>query len=140
LSKHDFPGNVRELQNAIERSFYVTNGVMITEVTLETTHHATAGADEAQLWFKDISEGRKDFWTAVHTRYKRRDISRETILAFVDFGLRNTRGSYKGIAERFRFKEKDYRRFMDFLRRNDCLLDFRPYRKGNTGSSDAIEN
>jgi hypothetical protein len=23
----------------------------------------------------------------------------------------------------------DYRRMMDFLRRNDCVLDFRPYRK-----------
>jgi hypothetical protein len=33
------------------------------------------------------------------------------------------------MASLFRLKGKDYRRFMDFLRRNDCLLDFRPYRK-----------
>ena len=33
------------------------------------------------------------------------------------------------MASMFRLKEKEYRRFMDFLRRNNCLLDFRPYRK-----------
>jgi hypothetical protein len=45
------------------------------------------------------------------------------------FGLRSTRGSYKNMASMLQLREKDYRRFMDFLRRNDCLLDFRPYRK-----------
>ena len=81
-------------------------------------------------WFKELSEGRKDFWSAIHNRYKRRDISREKILALVDLGLRSTRGSYKNLATTFHLKERDYRRFMDFLRRNECLLDFRPYRKG----------
>jgi hypothetical protein len=85
--------------------------------------------DEIQAWFKDISEGRKDFWSAIHNKYKRRDISREKVLALVDFGLRSTRGSYKSMASMFRLTDKDYRRFMDFLRRNDCLLDFRPYRR-----------
>ena len=85
--------------------------------------------DEVQSWFKELSEGRKDFWSTVHNRYKRRDISREKVLALVDLGLRSTRGSYKTMASMFHVKETDYRRFMDFLRRNECLLDFRPYRK-----------
>jgi DNA-binding NtrC family response regulator len=130
LTTHRFPGNVRELQNAIERAFFSTKGIMITDVPLAV--HSPAGsvpADEAQNLFKDISEGRKDFWSAIHNRYKRRDISREKVVAFVDFGLRSTRGSYKTMASMFRLKEKEYRRFMDFLRRNNCLLDFRPYRQ-----------
>ena len=35
----------------------------------------------------------------------------------------------KTMASMFRLTDRDYRRFMDFLRRNDCLLDFRPYRQ-----------
>src|SRR5439155_3321013 len=90
---------------------------------------ATAIIDEVQSWFNELSEGRTDFWSAIHNRYKRRDISREKVVALVDFGLRSTRGSYKTMASMFRLKGREYRRFMDFLRRNDCLLDFRPYRK-----------
>jgi transcriptional regulator with GAF, ATPase, and Fis domain/tetratricopeptide (TPR) repeat protein len=130
LSIQRFPGNVRELQNAIERAFFLTQGIMITEVPLEgNTAADKVPVEEVQNWFKDISEGRKDFWSAIHNRYKRRDISREKVVALVDFGLRATRGSYKTMVSTFRLKEKEYRRFMDFLRRNDCLLDFRPYRK-----------
>jgi len=134
LMTHSFPGNVRELQNAIERAFFSAKGTMIEEVPLE---HRTeeASTNEVQTWFKDLADGRKDFWSAVHNRYKRRDISREKVIALVDFGLRSTRGSYKMMASMFHLKENEYRRFMDFLRRNDCLLDFRPYRKAADNAS-----
>jgi hypothetical protein len=64
----------------------------------------------------------------VGERYKRRDISRERVIALVDRGLRSTQGNYKAVASMFNIKDSEYRRFMDFLRRHDCLLDFRPYR------------
>src|SRR5262250_1384322 len=105
---------------------------MITEVFLEGNTLADKGlAEEVQNWFADLSEGRKDFWSAVRNRYKRRDISREKVVALVDLGLRSTRGSYKTLAAKFHVKEHEYHRFMDFLRRNECLLDFRPYRKAS---------
>jgi DNA-binding NtrC family response regulator/tetratricopeptide (TPR) repeat protein len=133
LARHAFPGNVRELQNAVERAFFSAKGMSVTSVPIESVQEI-ASLDEVATWFNELAEGRKDFWTTVQSRYKRRDISREKVLALVDFGLRSTRGSYKAMASTFRLKEKDYRRFMDFLRRNDCLLDFRPYRKGDVGS------
>src|SRR5262249_30269707 len=133
ITTHKFPGNVRELQNAIERGFFLSKGLMITNIPLEPHGHEIENrVEEIQMWFKDISEGRKDFWTAIHGRYKRRDISREKVVALIDFGLRATRGSYKEMADKLRLNESGYRRFMDFLRRNDCLLDFRPYRKAGT--------
>src|SRR5205823_13689345 len=118
-----------ELQNAIERAFFSAKAALITEIPFESHSHIDAGIDEVQSWFKELSEGRQDFWSAIHNRYKRRDISREKVIALVDFGLRFTRGSYKMMASMFHLKENEYRRFMDFLRRNDCLLDFRPYCK-----------
>jgi transcriptional regulator with PAS, ATPase and Fis domain len=135
LTTYNFPGNVRELQNAMERAFFSTRGTTISEVPLEAqAAHDSSAAEDVQSWFKDLAEGRKDFWSAVHNKYKRRDISREKVMALVDFGLRSTRGNYKTMAAKLRLKEKDYRRFMDFLRRSECLLDFRPYRKLATTS------
>jgi len=130
LSTHKFPGNIRELQNAIEAAFFTAQGTLITDIRLEGSISGNpAAVDEVQSWFKDISEGRKDFWSAIHRRYKRRDIPREKVVALIDFGLRATRGSYTDMAAKLRLTQKGYRKFMDFLRRNDCLLDFRPYRK-----------
>ena len=85
--------------------------------------------DEVRRWFKDLREGRTDFWSAVHGRYKKRDISREKVIALMDLGLRETRGSYISVARLFHLEENEYRRFMDFLRRNHCKPDFRPYRR-----------
>jgi transcriptional regulator with PAS, ATPase and Fis domain len=135
LSAYSFPGNVRELHNTVERAFFSTNGLTIADVRLDSAAVAPAEmAHDVQSWFKDLSEGRSDFWSAIHSPYKRRDISREKVVAFIDFGLRSTRGSYKAMASTLRLKPKDYRRFMDFLRRSDCLLDFRPYRKLSASS------
>jgi transcriptional regulator with GAF, ATPase, and Fis domain/tetratricopeptide (TPR) repeat protein len=126
---HAFPGNVRELQNAVERSFFLAKGATIPTIPVGLA--GDASIDEVRVWFKDLSEGRKNFWTAIHERYKRRDIPREKIVALIDLGLRATHGSYKDLASLFRVGNNGYRRLMDFLRRNECLLDFRPYRKAN---------
>ena len=130
--EHDFPGNVRELQNAVERAFYSSSSVVITQVDFlrEANSIDRPGQSETESWFKDMTEGRENFWSAVHDRYKRRDISRERVMALMDFGLRTTRGNYKAMASMLQIPEEEYRRFMDFLRRSRCLLDFRPYRKG----------
>jgi transcriptional regulator with PAS, ATPase and Fis domain len=134
--RHDFPGNVRELQNAVERAFYTSTGAVITEVDFfqQTSSIDRPAESETESWFKDLVEGRENFWSDVHDRYKRRDISRERVVALVDFGLRTTSGRYKKMASMLQIPNEEYHRFMDFLRRSQCLLDFRPYRK--SASSD----
>jgi DNA-binding NtrC family response regulator len=129
---HPFPGNVRELHNAVERAFFSAKGVIITDFPVEACAPSAAAreSDDVEKWFNEIADGKADFWSAVHNRYKRRDISRQKVVALIDFGLRTTRGSYKKLASKLRLNNREYRRLMDFLRRSDCLLDFRPYRKG----------
>jgi transcriptional regulator with GAF, ATPase, and Fis domain len=129
-----FPGNIRELQNLIERAYFSESGSMISSILPETarpndTAHERPTSEALNTWLNELTEGRRDFWTGVHDRYRRRDISRETLLALFDVGLRRTKGSYRKLASLFRMDRADYRRMMDFLRRNDCVLDFRPYRK-----------
>jgi len=128
LLTHHFPGNVRELQNAVERGFFTSSGLTILEIPIETSS-GDEGVNEARKWLADLADGRRDFWKEIHDRYKRRDISREKVVALIDLGLRKTRGSYKDLASLLHIDEREYRRLMDFLRRNNCLLDFRPYRK-----------
>jgi DNA-binding NtrC family response regulator/tetratricopeptide (TPR) repeat protein len=133
LSALNYPGNVRELQNLVERAYFFTKGSAINNVPADHKSSSagshSGSVDEVHSWFKELAEGRQSFWAGVHDRYKRRDIPREKVVALVDMGLRTTRGSYKSLAALFQVKEDEYRRFMDFLRRNRCRLDFRPYRK-----------
>ena len=130
LSTYKFPGNIRELHNIIERSFILSSSNAITGVPIENKDRESASSDDVSAWFSNLTDGKMNFWSAVHDKYKKRDISRETITALVDLGLKSTRGSYKALASSFHIDRKEYRRFMDFLRRNQCHLDFRPYRKG----------
>jgi transcriptional regulator with PAS, ATPase and Fis domain len=130
LLASDYPGNIRELQNAVERAFYSTRGAAITHVDfLEDSLSISAASTDTESWFKDLTEGRQNFWQAVHDPYKRRDISRERVVALVDYGLRVSQGNYRSMASKFQIPKNQYRKFMDFLRRSNCLLDFRPYRR-----------
>jgi transcriptional regulator with PAS, ATPase and Fis domain len=129
LLAYHFPGNVRELQNSVERAFFTTTANTIRAISIESSQ-AEESINEVRKWLAELADGRRNFWTEIHDRYKRRDISREKVVALIDLGLRTTRGSYKNLASLLHIQEREYRRLMDFLRRNNCLLDFRPYRKG----------
>ena len=136
-----YKGNVRELQNVIERAYFSTAGrEVITEVAGSDAAAVRKSAD-VETCFRRLTEGRDTFWNAVHAPYKSRDISREKVLALMDMGLRMTKGSYKNLAALLQVGEAEYRRFMDFIRRNKCQPDFRPYRRpgrlspGQTGEA-----
>jgi hypothetical protein len=100
------------------------SGILTRRREKTTTH-----ASKAESYFENLVEGRENFWTIVHDNYQRGEFSHEVLLALVDLGLRQTNGSYKKMAELFHVGKNEYGRLMDFLRRNECLLDFRPYRK-----------
>ena len=129
LSAGNYPGNVRELQNVIERAFFSAETNTIKQVDVSVGTDTADDKDEITALFQNLKQGRADFWKSIHARYKNRDISRERVMALMDMGLRETHGSYKSLARLFQMKGKDYRRFMDFLRRNKCQPDFRPYRR-----------
>ena len=75
-----------------------------------------------------LRSGALDFFGGLLPAFKRRELLLPTLRAAVDLGLTETRGLYRALANRW--KIDDYQRFMDFLRRNDALLDYRPYRRG----------
>jgi transcriptional regulator with GAF, ATPase, and Fis domain len=126
LASYELKGNVRELQNLVERMFYAATHNVIRSTEPQRT--VTKNSDQLETWLSELVSGKTTFWSAVRDKYKSRAIPRDQVLELVDRGLRATKGSYKALAVMFNIKPSEYRRFMDFLRRNNCLLDFRPYR------------
>ena len=139
LSAYSWPGNVRELRNVIER--LVVTGRMETILTehlpMEIQTHRTVMrrpkrerrrtvADELM---KRLVEDRESFWTAVYPLYIRRDVTRNDVRDLVRKGLEEARGNYKMVARIFNMEPRDYKRFLNFLRKHDCQVPFKEYRQ-----------
>lgn len=70
----------------------------------------------------------ESFWLVVHGPFMARDLTREDIRGVIRAGLEQTRGSYKSLTELFNMKPEDYKRFLNFLRQNECILPFKEFR------------
>jgi transcriptional regulator with PAS, ATPase and Fis domain len=139
LCAHDWPGNVRELQNVVER-IVVTgrhNVATADDVPMEIRRPQANGngrprrerrrtiADEL---YKQLIDDRQSFWTAVYPLYMQREISRGNMRDLVRKGLEEARGNYKIVARLFNMEQRDYKRFLNFLRKHDCQLPYKEYR------------
>ena len=122
LMAYSFPGNIRELENIIEAAVCITLGPIIHAdyVTLPTESIHTPDLE-------DLIIG--NFWDSVAKPFAERLMTRTHMERLVRHGLERTCGSYRKMLPLFRLPDTDYKRFMDFLRRHHCIVDFREYRK-----------
>jgi DNA-binding NtrC family response regulator len=125
IYSRNFPGNVRELKSLVERCYYSSD----TRILEIPATEQTSALRPPETWFTEVFTRGNTFWSSVYIDYRQRRISREELRALIDYGLRATNGYYRALAQRLNILSSEYRKFMDFLRRNDCLLDFRPYRR-----------
>ncbi len=79
--------------------------------------------------YKKLVEDRESFWTAVYPLYMQREITRGNVRDLVRKGLEDARGNYKIVARLFNMEQRDYKRFLNFLRKHDCQLPFKEYRQ-----------
>ena len=138
LVDYSWPGNVRELQNVIER--VAVNGgsdaIYPDHLPLEIrARNASAAAPQrerrrtvADDLYKKLVEQRESFWTLVYPLYMRREITRSNVREVVRKGLEEARGNYKIVARLFNMESRDYKRFLNFLRKHDCQVPFKEYR------------
>ena len=121
LLHYPYPGNVRELQNLIESAFFLTEADRIDaeSVVLPSDALVESAREEVVV---------DDFWESVARPYTRRLITRRQVEGVIRRALEQTGGNYKKVVELFNMPKTDYKRFMDFLRRHQCNVDFRPYR------------
>jgi len=60
--------------------------------------------------------------------YMAREITRQHVRDLVRRGLEDARGNYKIVARLFNMEPREYKRFLNFLRKHDCQLPFKEYR------------
>jgi DNA-binding NtrC family response regulator len=121
LQAYSFPGNVRELENIVESALYSRNAEIIEDRDIVLPGELTRGADlDLQI---------DNFWESIARPYANRQITRHHVEHLIRKGLIQTGGSYRRLVRLFNIPETDYKRFMDFLRRHRCNVDYRQYRK-----------
>ena len=97
------------------RDHIARRGILLYPELTSGSEQTEAG--EAESCLEDLTSGRRDFWVLACV------MSRKDLLALIDRGLREAGGSSKRLAEMFRIRAQDYRRFMDYLRRRGCIVD-----------------
>jgi transcriptional regulator with PAS, ATPase and Fis domain len=139
LAEYSWPGNVRELENVIERLVVTgrSETVMPDDLPLEIKVQQGVGLRPkrerrrtvADDLYKKLLEDRESFWTAVYPLYMQREITRSNVRDLIRKGLEDARGNYKIVAKLFNMEQRDYKRFLNFLRKHDCQLPFKEYRQ-----------
>lgn len=141
LCDYQWPGNVRELQNVVERIALTGRdavaGAEHLPVDLRRARLASPAPGQpfrerrrtvADELYSRMTEQRESFWTAVYPLFVQRDITRANIRDLVRKALQESRGNYKIVAKLFNLEQREYKRFLNFLRKNECQLPFREYR------------
>ena len=140
LIEYAWPGNVRELENVIERLVVTGRDETVDARGSAARDPGAAGhralrpkrerrRTVADDLYKKLIEERESFWTAVYPLYMQREITRGNVRDLVRKGLEEARGNYKIVARLFNMEPRDYKRFLNFLRKHDCQVPFKEYRQ-----------
>lgn len=138
LCEYAWPGNVRELENVIERLAVTARG---PQVELEDLSPDIRAQDPisfkprrerrrtvADDLYKRLTQQGESFWTTVYPLFMEREITRANVREVVRKGLEEARGNYKIVARLFNMEAREYKRFLNFLRKHDCQVPFKEYR------------
>jgi DNA-binding NtrC family response regulator len=129
---------VRELENVIERCVVTgrTEVIGVDDLPMDVRMQQAVGVRPkrerrrtvADDLFRRIVDDRESFWSVVYPLYMQREITRGNVRDVVRKGLEEARGNYKIVARIFNMEQRDYKRFLNFLRKHDCQLPFKEYR------------
>jgi transcriptional regulator with PAS, ATPase and Fis domain len=139
LCQYSWPGNVRQLENVLERLVVTGRREIIAVDDLpfeirsplqrEVRPRKERRRTIAEDLFKRLTLERESFWTAVYPLYMSREITRGNVRDLVHKGLEESRGNYRILLRLFNMETRDYKRFLNFLRKHDCQLPFKEYRQ-----------
>jgi len=139
LSRYSWPGNVRQLANVVERLAITGRDTAATVDDLPAEVRVQDGVafkpkrerrrTVADDLYRRLTEEHESFWSCVYTLYMDREITRGTLREVVRKGLEEARGNYRIVARLFNLEARDYKRFLNFLRKHDCQLPFKEFRQ-----------
>ncbi len=155
LVNYEWPGNVRQLRNVVERLIVRRGGPVIgvDDLPAIVRERPQAAATEAvapressglasnvafvgepaaksvvDTMFDRMVKHRESFWSIVYSPFMVRDLTRSDLRAIITRGLEETAGSYKMLVELFNMAPSDYKRFLNFLRKQECQVPFAAFR------------
>jgi DNA-binding NtrC family response regulator len=157
LLAYHWPGNIRELKNVIERLVVRARdgGIGVEDLPPEIRRippaqaaAPAAGAPPvptqemladavAREVFDRLTDRGRSFWTDVYEPFMSRDLTRETLRRIVRLGLQRTAGRYSALTDLFHMERDDYKRFLNFLRKHECLVPFHEFRGGRPPGPDS---
>jgi len=115
LKNYDFPGNVRELQNFLNKVISEAKEKLIDENTLKLFLAKKEEGDKLDIIIKKMEEGRT-FWEVVKYPFLDKELNREEVMEIIDRSLEKTENKrYKELLALFNLKDFEYHRFMAFL-------------------------
>ncbi len=131
LSRYDYPGNVRELENVLESAYHLCDETIdLPEVSsrLARPKKESSRAEVLADLVERMVDGQADFWDDVRDVYLRRDLTRDDLRQIVSLGLEACGGSYQRLVHYFGLPREEYKKFLSFLSNHGCKVDFRPFR------------
>ena len=138
LMEYSWPGNVRELENVMERLVVTIPGptIEVDHLSAEIRVHDKIALRPkcerrrtvADDLYRRLIDQRESFWATVYPLFMDREITRANVREIVRLGLEEARGNYKIVARLFNMEPRDYKRFLNFLRKHDCQIPFKDYR------------
>jgi transcriptional regulator with GAF, ATPase, and Fis domain len=134
LKRYSYPGNIRELKNIVASSYYSTVGGIMgpeelpPEVCAEGIEPIDLEANAAGRIYRDILEGKGDFESLVKEPFLQHQFGSSVVRSIIRKALADNSGRYKESFARLRIPENRYSVTIQFLKRNRCYLDFRPFR------------
>jgi transcriptional regulator with PAS, ATPase and Fis domain len=140
LRGYTWPGNVRQLKNVAERLVLRDANRPLTmmdlprEITeeqlIDASRPPAPGDPSRPDRFDRLIKG-ESFWTVVHEPFMSRDMTREELRYVVRRGLARTHGSYRQLTNLFNLPASDYKSLLNFLRKHDCHVPYKPFRSVN---------
>jgi transcriptional regulator with GAF, ATPase, and Fis domain len=136
LKKYFFPGNIRELKNIVAVSYYTTFGSIIgpndlpPEVRREDMPETISESDAAaERLYQEILEGVGSFESLVKGPFLHHQFGASRVRGVIQRALRDAEGKYRNALMRLGIPDRSYATTIQFLKRHNCYLDYRPFRR-----------
>ena len=141
---------MRELRNVIERLQVRSKSGAVLPQDLPPEIASTSAAavpvngeareqPVADALYDRIVKGGESFWSVVYAPFMAHDLTRAELRRIVTLGLKHTKGNYTVLLQLFNMKPEDYKRFLNFLRKNQCRLPYQHFRVARAASDPRVD-
>ena len=120
LENYSWPGNVRELFSVLRRLGVESKGEYIDKdvndylLNKNKSESDNINTDTVDSIWKNFSKG-KTFWEVIREPYLDRELNKNEVKSVVEEGLKRSGMKYTNLISLFNLKEKEYKKFMNFL-------------------------